>query len=110
MAYEDISDTENPSSKGSDLSNLVQMTVNGGGDLPPVYDDVLDTRAPPTDQNHAQNDVKTMADELARAHEHIRLLETRLQESNARNLQLENQNASGCFFIKVKNRFNFLCI
>ena len=103
MAYEDISDGENSGSKGNELSDIVQQTVSGGGDVSLLYDGiVLDSNAAPTDQNHTQNDIKTMAAELARAHEHIKLLETRLQNSNAKVLQLENQNASGCCFIKLK--------
>ena len=69
------------------------MVINFGANLD--ESNGSKTEDPRTDPNHSAKDIKTMAAELAKAHVHIRLLESKLQGANSRVIHLENQNASG---------------
>ena len=113
-AYEDISD-DGTGGQDSNLDDIVRQTITGntGGETPHFHIGEAtslrghDIVAPIDNNNIVQDDTQALVAELSRAQDYIKHLESKLGQVNAKNLQLENENASGFVPLESFGLFNF---
>ena len=81
-----------------------QTITNDAGGNPPLFHigapttlPVNDIVAPIGGGDHVQQDTQVLAAELSRAQDFIKHLQSKLGQANAKNLQLENESATGSF-------------